>query len=331
VVRGLPPARANGFCRAQRQLDCSFDQPNYEPLPQRGTLAAASAATDTDADHAVAAGADAFGGASGSSTGAGGSTISRRPGYRRLLVLVAGVTERFYPIPTLRYVVAPAVRAGYTVDYYAVLSMDATGGQAFRAYWYAPVGNPEFANYTAQDLETYIIRRAWFYGASRAGVMLLPNEVELDVLPSHVFANQRLLVAEKNGIRESTGKFDASDTFWLFLMKMKKVELLWNWTVGNRMDRSYDHVVWTRSDAYWVDDLKMEHFPDHARVYSRPWGNLCSKPFGERAINDQTFVLGGCTERGMWRAGSSRATVPSSSTKTRCWTEWEAPKTFCSG
>mmetsp|Transcript_183061 Transcript_183061/g.580285 ORF Transcript_183061/g.580285 Transcript_183061/m.580285 type:complete len:111 (+) Transcript_183061:539-871(+) len=72
--------------------------------------------------------------------------------------------------------------------------MDASGAKAFRAYWYAPVGNPQFVNYTAQDLETYIIRRARFYGASRAGVLLLPNEVELDVLPFHVFANQRLAV-----------------------------------------------------------------------------------------------------------------------------------------
>ena len=41
-----------------------------------------------------------------------------RGGSRRA-VMIVGLKNRFFPLPTFRHVVAPAVAAGYEVDYYA--------------------------------------------------------------------------------------------------------------------------------------------------------------------------------------------------------------------
>eukprot|EP00931_Biecheleriopsis_adriatica_P091023 TRINITY_DN64930_c0_g1_i1.p1 TRINITY_DN64930_c0_g1~~TRINITY_DN64930_c0_g1_i1.p1 ORF type:complete len:172 (+),score=21.10 TRINITY_DN64930_c0_g1_i1:136-651(+) len=67
--------------------------------------------------------------------------------------------------------------------------------------------------------------------------------------------------------------------------------MLWNWTVGHRMHTDYSHIVWTRSDSYWVDDLNMEHFPDTRTVYSRAFGAPCHV-YDRNQISDQSLVLG---------------------------------------
>lgn len=215
------------------------------------------------------------------------------PGEKKkhILVFVVGVLERLYPLPTLRHVVAPAVRAGYVVDYYAILSLKVSGAGSFRTYWYRPTGNPEFALYTAEDLEEYLTRWARFYGARRVGIYLLPNNTETDVLPQHFFTDR--LLGQRHGINDD-GVFEISSYFWLFLRRLKKVEMLWNWTVAHRMYTDYDHVVWTRSDAYWVDDLHMANFPDPGTVYSRHFGTLCRArtEAATKLMSDQSIVLG---------------------------------------
>jgi len=211
------------------------------------------------------------------------------PKKKRLLVFVVGVKERLYPIPAMRHIIAPAVRAGYEVDYYALFSTHVAGASSWRTYWYRPTANPRFANMTDKGLEEYLVRHARFYGAKNVGIHLMPDNVQEDVLPQHVFTGQRFL-GENSGIGED-GKFTSSGTFWLFLKRLKKVETLWNWTIAHRMISDYDHVVWTRSDAYWVDDLDMSHFPDPWTVYSRCFGALCQKEI-PNVVNDQSIVMG---------------------------------------
>lgn len=219
-----------------------------------------------------------------------GADAPPSPGKKRILILVAGVKERLYPISAMRHIILPAVRAGFEVDYYAILSTQVEGAKSWRTYWYRPVANPLFANVSDAALERYLTQRARFYGARRVGIFLLPKDVDIDPLPEMIFRNKRYL-GESFGIGDQSGKFESSGTFWLLLKRLKKVEMLWNWTAGHRMSNEYDHVVWTRSDTYWVDDLDMTHFPDKWTVYSRAFGALCVKG-APGVINDQTIVLG---------------------------------------
>jgi len=217
---------------------------------------------------------------------------------------MVGVKERFYPMPTLQHVVAPAVRAGHKVDFFALISLQHQGKDNFRQHWYKPVPNPEYMNFTASQLEEYLVRHARYHGASRVGIFSLQNNVDVDPLPQHIFTNKRY-VGERHGLQEENDNiFTTSTTFWLFLRRLKKTEMLWNWTMASPMDQRYDHVVLVQSDVYWVRDLDIANFPERHVVYSRHFGALCrghfwndtdtlSDPKKSRHVGDNALVFGG--------------------------------------
>merc|ERR1712096_175588 len=80
---------------------------------------------------------------------------------KRIAVLVVGLKSRFYPLPTLKHVVAPAAADGYDVDYFAMLSSTSShlvNHTDWEAYWYRPVPHPRIANLSFSGLESYLIR-----------------------------------------------------------------------------------------------------------------------------------------------------------------------------
>jgi len=208
----------------------------------------------------------------------------------RVAILVVGVLERLYPNPLFRHVVAPAASAGYDVDLYMVLSMQ-TGATSFRTFWYQPTANPQFLNYSKEDLELYLTRRARYFGARRVGIYTVSHHVQVDELPTHVMLNERFL-GERSYVDIDTRIFTSSLTLWLALKRWKQIELLWNWTVASVGGEFYKHVVLTRSDAYWLDDLNLANFPSETTIYSRAFGTLCNV-FDPRVVNDQAIIMGG--------------------------------------
>ena len=80
---GLGQGPSAGTCRVQRQVDCDFGDADVQKPADRA------------------------------------SKLPGGPKRRRVAVLMVGVKERFYPMPTLQHVLAPAVRAGHKVTSYS--------------------------------------------------------------------------------------------------------------------------------------------------------------------------------------------------------------------
>lgn len=205
---------------------------------------------------------------------------STAPKSKRLAVLVAGLTERFYPISTLRHVVRPAARAGYEVDYYALLTGSFPEG-GFSAYWYKPVRNPWIANLSKADLETFMVREGRRYGARRVAVFHQPN-VALDEIPKD--PSWPRLFRHKKRDHERLIR----NLLWL-----QALETVYNWSAASEIRGSYNHIILVRNDLHWVDDLHMVHFSDPWTVYSRNVGALCQRSENPMHPDDRALVLGG--------------------------------------
>lgn len=210
----------------------------------------------------------------------GSETYSRK----RAAILVVGVKDRFYPLPGLKHVVAPAVRAGYQVDYFVLLISNLVRS-AFSKDWLRPipVANPGMANLTGRSMQDYVAKYARHFGAHRAHVYLLESDVFADPLPA--------------GWRRWFGRGSGSSTmFFNELMRLKKIEMLWNFTAQYQVDGEYSRVLVTRDDAFWVDDVHLDHFADPWTVYSTDFAGLCCKPATTPDLlvpSDRVFVMHG--------------------------------------
>jgi len=203
------------------------------------------------------------------------------PRQEALAVLVVGVRERFYFLPTLRHVVAPAARAGLRVDYFVSLNWEAshmTTSSHWSKSWLNAMPNPEVTNLTVEALRDRLVRHARHFGA---------RSMQMIVLESFP---PRLL--KFNGTRrrffgcrsaEHPNVVNALKRYW-------QTESLWNLTKSNPAV-TYDRVLLTRDDIFWVDDFHIEQFPDTWKVYSTDAAGICDKPLG--IPNDRAIVIGG--------------------------------------
>jgi len=210
----------------------------------------------------------------------GSETHSRK----RAAILVVGVKERFYPLPGLKHVVAPAVRAGYQVDYF-VLLISNLARSAFSKDWLqpTPVANPGIANLTARGLQDYVAKHARHFGAHQAHIYHLESDVSADPFP-------------ENWSRWFGRGSGASTMFFNELMRLKKIEMLWNYTARHQADDEYSRVLVTRDDAFWVDDVHLDPFADPWTVYSTDFAGLCCKPATTPDLlvpSDRVFVMHG--------------------------------------
>eukprot|EP00927_Polykrikos_kofoidii_P043580 TRINITY_DN37655_c0_g1_i1.p1 TRINITY_DN37655_c0_g1~~TRINITY_DN37655_c0_g1_i1.p1 ORF type:complete len:373 (+),score=25.91 TRINITY_DN37655_c0_g1_i1:100-1218(+) len=208
---------------------------------------------------------------------------------KRVLILIAGQRSRFYPLWTFQRIVKPAVQAGYEVDYHAMISWDvsaAVGGNAFNAYWYRPVENPVFGNSSFEDLESYVLRQAHHHGARRVSLTIQRQDAEIDMLPAEGPSWQR----------QWLGSAKDSSTFVRDLHRLKQIEMLWNDTVTKFgvSAEDYDHVILTRDDSFWADDVHLVQFPDPWTIYSRRFGILCEATDpASWGPDDKALIIGG--------------------------------------
>lgn len=218
---------------------------------------------------------------------------------KRLAVLVGGPKDRFYPIPTLRHVVAPAVKAGYTVDYYVMLA-GSLPGSSFKAYWYRPVANPWIANLSQEAVEEYLIKHARHYGASRV-VVYLQHIIYLTSLPNNSSWTRWL---------GSSGR--QASALIRNLLWLQNFEMLWKWTVQVEGPDSYDQFLLVRSDIHWVSDLHLEYMQSPWEVYSKQFGHLCSKNDLVDVPDDRAFLVGRHVAKDIFTAFTAYFHEPSS-------------------
>lgn len=208
---------------------------------------------------------------------------------KRLAVLVGGPKERFYPIPTLRHVVAPAAKAGFSVDFYVMLAASLPGS-SFKAYWYRPVANPWIANLSQERVEEYVVRHASHYGASRVHLSL-QHKVALDSLPQSSNWTRWL------GHSGRTVQALHRNLLWL-----QNFEMLWNWTEQVAGPGAYDQYLLVRSDIHWVQDLDLTGMQSPFEVYSKPFGPLCLKKHIADVPDDRAFLVGGKVAKDIFTA-----------------------------
>lgn len=210
--------------------------------------------------------------------------VLRREGPRakRIAVMVVGVRQRYYPLTTLRHVVAPAAKQGYDVDYLAMLSWSPPlqQRQVWSKTYLRPSRNPMFANSTKLAMQDYLVRRARRYGARQVQVHLMDPGVSWDPLPANL---SRLLGRDTR----------THPAFLNYLLRLKKVEMLWNRSrAALDPGEAYTHVILVRDDVHWVDDINLADFPDPGTVYSQPLGFLCQRPHLPSHPSEHVFVMG---------------------------------------
>ncbi|CAK0870042.1 unnamed protein product [Prorocentrum cordatum] len=141
--------------------------------------------------------------------------------------------------------------------------------------------NPTFANATPRALQDYVLRHARRLGARRVQVHIVDPGPGLDPL-------------EPSWRRYLGRDTKAHPAFLSYLLRLRKVEALWNVT---RAAGEYSHVVLVRDDTHFVDDVRLADFPDPSAVYSQPFGFLCSRRDPVASVpdmpSDHVLVLGG--------------------------------------
>jgi len=215
---------------------------------------------------------------------------TRRP---RVAVLAVGVRMRFYPATTLRHVVGAATRQGYDVDYFAMLNWNRARHQSKKIWSKGELGdgrgNPLWANVTKLAMQDHVARLARRHGARRVQLHLVEPAVTAEV----PLETTRLLGREN---RQHPALVN-------YLLKLKKVEMLWNRTLGaNDGVSPYSHVVLVRDDVHWLDDIRLADFPDPHAVYSMPLGFLCDRPHLRDHPAEHVFVIGGAVADRLLRA-----------------------------
>lgn len=280
----LPPLPRGAQCTSEQVLTCEFPgrddarPPSASTRPGSPPLAAPLPAEST-------------------------SLTAPLHGHRlkRLAVLVVGMVPRFYPMTTLKHVVAPAAKAGYVVDYYALLAWAPPPDQQHRgdAVWQRsgrlhPVPNPAIANLTLPELHAYIARRAQHAGARSAKAWLVDESVPSEWLPEH---SQVGRCVRRMDVWRGTCATDSK--IFNVLARFRKIEMLWNRTVASlpidfagTPGAYYDQVLLTRDDAHWVDDVDLGHFSNPLAVYAPVGGGLCGEPLPYKS-NDFVQVMGG--------------------------------------
>ncbi|CAE8714241.1 unnamed protein product [Polarella glacialis] len=244
----------------------------------------------------------------------------------RLAVLVTGLRERFYPLSTLRHVVRPAVRAGYQVDYHAMLDweravMQNQWGQV--VHWKQgkaveqvnswgqakelskrTMGNPAFANASKEEFLDYVSRHARHYGVSKVRVRLMHPALAEDSLEA---VDQRYF---GEGSRYHPN-------FRKSRLRYKNVELLWNLTREFLRDEGgsmaeYSHVLWVRDDVHFVGDVHLRLFPEPWTVYSTPMAFPCARQEHQLGdVSDRVLLVGGRAADSFLRLHSIHRDLPS--------------------
>eukprot|EP00929_Paragymnodinium_shiwhaense_P065344 TRINITY_DN32772_c0_g1_i1.p1 TRINITY_DN32772_c0_g1~~TRINITY_DN32772_c0_g1_i1.p1 ORF type:complete len:214 (-),score=36.40 TRINITY_DN32772_c0_g1_i1:256-897(-) len=79
------------------------------------------------------------------------------------------------------------------------------------------------------------------------------------------------------------------------LFRFRKVEALWNLTLKatDEHGHAYTHVMLSRDDIYWVDDVHLSLFRDDLTIYSVPFGDKCIGDSEDDWPNDQVLLMSG--------------------------------------
>ena len=244
----------------------------------------------------------------------GGGRRGPRHPRGRVAVLVTGIKDRFYPRSVFRHVVAPVTRAGYRVDYFALLDWAKTPmvdqvmaegdvgifnpvkSQNSRDFDSRSVPNPQVANASMRQVLGLVSRYGRKYGASSLFLRFMPTGLRED--PPRVGCNRYL----------GQGGADILN-YRRTRLTYKNIQLLWNIVqehlVREGLNSRYTHVLWQREDLHWVADLDLSPFADPQSVYGCAMGNRCEPNTTGTAqdgnVADKTLLVGGEAAQSFFR------------------------------
>jgi len=196
----------------------------------------------------------------------------------RLAVIVAGLKNRFYPLPLLRHVVGPAAKAGWEVDLFVSLcahSSSRFNHSDFGAYWYKPTPNPRFTNYTTSEFQRYFAGHARYWGAHQTSLFLRDRD--------HV-------VGSPPKKRRFTGI--SHERMMRFALRLWSIEVVWKWMQKHGF-KGYDVVMVVREDVYFVDDVDPSRFIEPNTFFAVGLHQYCRvDPTLAHLVDDRVLVFG---------------------------------------
>mmetsp|Transcript_174017 Transcript_174017/g.557889 ORF Transcript_174017/g.557889 Transcript_174017/m.557889 type:complete len:357 (+) Transcript_174017:124-1194(+) len=197
---------------------------------------------------------------------------------RRLAIIVAGLKNRFYPLPLLRHVVGPAAKAGWEVDLFVSLCTHSSprfNHSEFGAYWYKPTPNPRFTNYTTSEFQRYFAGHARYWGAHRTSLFLRDRD--------HV-------VGSPPKKRRFTGI--SHERVMRSALRLWSTEVVWRWMQEHGF-KGYDVVMVVREDVYFVDDVDPSRFTEPNTFFARGFHQYCRvDPIHSHLVDDRVLVFG---------------------------------------
>lgn len=205
---------------------------------------------------------------------------------RPLAVLVPGQLSRHYPRSIFRHVVAPAVRDGFDVDYFTVLTTgaDAAGRRPWKSHNVLPfaVPNPEIADLSAPVIQQLLAELAAASGARSLVLALAQQDMPVD---------EKL---DDPAWVRWMGRARGDEQHLRRLRRFRQIESLWNLTLTLHGGNVYDRVVLLSEDVYWLGDLRAAQFSGRRTVHARRHGGLCMESFrAPGAIDDRFFIMDG--------------------------------------
>ena len=231
-------------------------------------------------------------------------TTSAKDTKGSLAILVTGLKNRFYPRSTFKHVVRPAVRAGYTVDYFGLIDwikttmvnydpeeMDfGTFNRAKTLEWERSAPNLQFANASKEQVFNLLARYARFYGASNMFLTFVDPGIQED-FPPPLWCNRYL------GFGTAMHPI-----FRRTRMGYKNLQILWNLVqdslrLKGKTATAFTKFLWLRDDMYWMSDLNLDDFPEPRAVYAPRQGSPCRRaPAVQRLqpddISDKAIIIG---------------------------------------
>ena len=232
----------------------------------------------------------------------------------RLAILVTGIKDRYYPRSAFQRVVEPVTKAGYRVDYYALL--DWTKTVMVNRLTFETVGlfNP-VKNGTTQDEDKRSIPNPQMVNASMRQVLGLVSRYARKYGAGSLFLRFMQPGLREDPPRAGCNRYMGQGTaeelnYRRTRLGYKNVQLLWDAVQGQLLQEGqgggYTHVLWQREDMHWVANLNLGHFTDPETVYAYVMASACEPPplaylAQEGKLGDKTVLVGGAAAPSLFK------------------------------
>jgi len=208
------------------------------------------------------------------------------PNGQRVAVLTSGSLKRYFLTQAAQGLVAPLVKEGYAVDYYAALSVAEFSAWHETANNYVPELSPEGSKLS--EVKAMVEQKIQDAGGRARTVELIKN-VALSARDNQ-FINESVWNGNIPGLEARQNVVRMMKPLQALGQEMEHVEA---------KDGKYDYVVLVKDDAIWMKPFSLQTLLTQPVESSNPdgyvlrcdWGVSTYSPPAETAVTEYIFVL----------------------------------------